>query len=189
MFFRAAVRGLGVAIGVSAAVGAGATVSSWHQLSAEAKYAQTTPRHGHTSDPKQTCLERSTWDSNWDRRHTAAASHDDEAPMPTATRHLLLIRHGQYVMEGSSDDQRVLTELGRKQAAATGQRLAVLGLPLTRIVVSNMKRARETATIIAQSLPNVAVSYHLPKQKKFSCALARSAPSPVYQHLTRADRM
>ena len=30
----------------------------------------------------------------------------------SATRHLLLIRHGQYNLEGKDDSQRILTELG-----------------------------------------------------------------------------
>lgn len=32
---------------------------------------------------------------------------------PTATRHLILIRHGQYNTDGITDDERILTALGR----------------------------------------------------------------------------
>ncbi len=42
------------------------------------------------------------------------------------TRHIYLIRHGQYRMEGDKD---VLTELGRKQAKMTGMRL--VSMPVT----------------------------------------------------------
>lgn len=35
-----------------------------------------------------------------------------EAHKAKATRHLILIRHGQYNLNGISDTERVLTELG-----------------------------------------------------------------------------
>ncbi|KAL3244283.1 hypothetical protein MRX96_018905 [Rhipicephalus microplus] len=52
---------------------------------------------------------------------------------PTATRYLYIIRHGQYNMRGESDKDFTLTELGRKQADATGQRLKELGVPFSRL--------------------------------------------------------
>ena len=30
-------------------------------------------------------------------------------------RHIILIRHGQYNLDGKTDDQRYLTELGKEQ--------------------------------------------------------------------------
>lgn len=74
---------------------------------------------------------------------------------PTVTRHLILIRHGQYDVSGATDEQRILTKLGRTQAGYTGKRLRELGLPYTTIVRSTMARAQETAHIIAESLPQV----------------------------------
>lgn len=35
-----------------------------------------------------------------------------EAAKPKVVRHLILIRHGQYNLEGTTDDQRYLTEIG-----------------------------------------------------------------------------
>lgn len=35
-----------------------------------------------------------------------------EKVKPTATRNLILIRHGQYNLNGSSDEERFLTSLG-----------------------------------------------------------------------------
>ena len=69
------------------------------------------------------------------------------------TRVLLLVRHGHYVDSGSCDGERVLTALGRLQAAATGARLrsrleALQVDPPTRVVHSNMSRAVQTAQII-----------------------------------------
>ena len=37
-----------------------------------------------------------------------------------------MVRHGQYNLDGKVDEERYLTELGRKQAELTGQRLATL---------------------------------------------------------------
>lgn len=70
-----------------------------------------------------------------------------------ATRHLILVRHGQYNLKGKSDEERFLTSLGREQAKLTGLRLKELGLPYTRLVQSTMTRATETAQIISQELP------------------------------------
>ena len=71
---------------------------------------------------------------------------------PKATRHLLLIRHGQYNLQGKSDLDRYLTNLGIEQATLTGHRLAELNLPLTSMVSSTMTRAKQTAGLIRQSL-------------------------------------
>ena len=75
--------------------------------------------------------------------------------VPTANRHLLFIRHGQYDMRGKDDEDRRLTPLGREQAELTGQRLKALGIPITAFVGSSMTRAKETADIIASFFPDV----------------------------------
>lgn len=79
------------------------------------------------------------------------------AVKPTAVRHLFLIRHGQYNLEGKNDLERYLTELGRKQAAFTGDRLKTMNLPWDKIIRSTMTRAQETGKIISTKLPNVPI--------------------------------
>lgn len=88
------------------------------------------------------------------------------------TRHIILVRHGQYEMGPEKDEERVLTPLGRRQALQTGHRLAVMsrggmgGLDerfdqpcrIKAIRVSDMARAKETASLIASMLPGVPVS-------------------------------
>ncbi len=37
-----------------------------------------------------------------------------DAAKSKAVRHLILIRHGQYNLDGVTDDQRYLTEIGKK---------------------------------------------------------------------------
>jgi len=96
------------------------------------------------------------WDRNWDLREPG----EDERRrgiFPTATRHLLLIRHGQYNLQGTNDKERSLTDLGKQQAAVTAARLATLSLPYSHITHSNMTRAIETAEIVAEALPNTPV--------------------------------
>ncbi|XP_055339703.1 serine/threonine-protein phosphatase PGAM5, mitochondrial-like isoform X2 [Paramacrobiotus metropolitanus] len=105
------------------------------------------------------------WDQNWDRREPAnlirpkakpdAREPDLAAATPKATRNLFFIRHGHYVVDGISDECRMLTELGRAQAQNTGKRLRDLNFPWTKLIHSSMCRARETAQIIASSLPGV----------------------------------
>ena len=98
------------------------------------------------------------WDHNWDQRAPPPVDpNNNVAGGAVASRHLLLIRHGQYNLKGETDKERYLTELGRSQAAATGTRLAELSLPYTHILHSNMSRAVETADLIAEQLPSVTV--------------------------------
>ena len=100
------------------------------------------------------------WDHNWDRRapaRDAADSTDGEKPKkPTAIRHLILIRHGQYDLSHKQDELRVLTELGHQQAAITGKRLKELQAATKKtynvIIHSTMKRAIQTSDDIIKGL-------------------------------------
>lgn len=65
------------------------------------------------------------WDNNWDHMAPVPSEGTGEGEgekntKPTASRHLILIRHGQYEDWHSEKDKRVLTELGRRQAITTG---------------------------------------------------------------------
>lgn len=114
------------------------------------------------------------WDFNWDKREPESLvkplkgrfRQDDaekrdqklEKAKAIATRHLILVRHGQYNLNGKTDEERQLTELGREQAKLTGLRLKELGLPYTRLIQSTMTRATETAQIICKENPTIPVS-------------------------------
>ncbi len=65
----------------------------------------------------------------------------------------------------------VLLFAGREQAGHTGQRLKELDLPYTRLIHSNMSRAKETAQLILKHLPS-----DLPVEET-EC-LAEGAPIP-----------
>ena len=98
--------------------------------------------------------------------HGAANALCDAASAPAAaptaatspgTRTLYLIRHSLYD-EADPRDEAVgqgLTEAGRTQAQLTGARLAALGVSFDTLWTSPFTRARETAAIIAQSLPGL----------------------------------
>ncbi|XP_026495757.1 serine/threonine-protein phosphatase Pgam5, mitochondrial isoform X2 [Vanessa tameamea] len=108
------------------------------------------------------------WEKNWDHREPESIVKPVQSNKPEdenryneqiekskskAVRHLFLIRHGQYNIDGATDKERILTELGRQQADLTGKRLADLDIKWDLLVRSTMTRAQETATIIAKHLP------------------------------------
>lgn len=68
----------------------------------------------------------------------------------TASRHLFLVRHGQYHNHRKLERERCLTTVGREQLRFTGQRLKEIGLSYSKIVASTMKRAQESAKIIRE---------------------------------------
>merc|ERR1712106_281646 len=89
---------------------------------------------------------------------------------PKANRIIVMVRHGQYNLNGVTDNERTLTELGRLQAEETGKRLALLykkyiektdqnGDPTAsanvHVTKSSMTRATETADIILTQLPQI----------------------------------
>ncbi|XP_068099507.1 serine/threonine-protein phosphatase PGAM5, mitochondrial-like isoform X2 [Hyperolius riggenbachi] len=74
----------------------------------------------------------------------------------TSRRHIFLVRHGQYNVDGNTDSEKVLTKLGREQAQLTGKRLADLGYHYDHITYSTLTRAKETSEIIGQCLQGVA---------------------------------
>ena len=105
------------------------------------------------------------WDYNWDRMEPHSSvkpieGKDDkkEKAKPTATRHLILVRHGQFTVNGEPDSMHTLTALGKEQANYAGLRLKELALPHNNITHSTMTRATETAQIIIKHLPNVSVT-------------------------------
>ena len=68
---------------------------------------------------------------------------------------LHLVRHGQstwnvrHLVQGQADEAE-LTDLGRTQARAGAELLA--GLPVQRLITSDLRRARQTAEVIGQLL-------------------------------------
>ncbi|XP_063929716.1 serine/threonine-protein phosphatase Pgam5, mitochondrial isoform X2 [Zophobas morio] len=113
------------------------------------------------------------WNDNWDHRspkylinskvyknETESNRINEEimSQKPKSVRHIILIRHGQYNVEGQTDAERTLTRLGKVQAEYTGKRLQELGFPYTSMVKSTMSRAQETGSIISTCLPQVPVN-------------------------------
>ncbi|XP_040203751.1 serine/threonine-protein phosphatase PGAM5, mitochondrial-like [Rana temporaria] len=109
-----------------------------------------------------------SWDHNWDRREPMSLINLNDLKgnrvdlqnqlkkyKAKARRHIFLVRHGQYNVNGETDSEKVLTQLGREQANLTGQRLANLGFTYNGLTYSTMQRAKETSEIIGQHLDGV----------------------------------
>jgi len=152
---------------------------------AAVKYAEKQRVHASWTTHHATPEPTHKWDDNWDKRQfiktdTPKGEGDGDNNVekkPTATRHIILIRHGQYNLKSEADEDRILTELGRVQADLTGARLKTCNFPnITRIVYSTMTRATETGKIISKHLPDVPVEY---------CSLIREgAPIPPEPPIT-----
>jgi len=97
------------------------------------------------------------WDENWDGLARVPPTLNSKGRVELVTRHLLFVRHGQYVHPTAATQHLdpVLTELGHEQAKLTGERLASLGLDVSVIHVSNMARVRQTAEEISAFFPGV----------------------------------
>ena len=124
-----------------------------------------------------------------------------EAPKkPTARRHLLLIRHGQYNMDADSDIGRKLTELGRviwmgqliifdlfiNQSVVWDVILSPLSTP-TRMKACDLRRCSISGIIISSSSPLscLLLSMHLIIGLPFDVYFSRpysSSGSPYFLH-------
>lgn len=84
----------------------------------------------------------------------AAAGATEPTP---AARTLLLVRHGHYVAEAGGDERTGmgLSPLGVAQARLLADRLGAWPQRIDALRVSPLRRARETAAVIADSLPGV----------------------------------
>jgi len=124
-------------------------------------------RRVNSSDEKNSNI---TIDSNKETVYNKEGSDELQKKQPKATRHLIFVRHGQYNSGKKLDEDRRLTDLGRKQALCTGDRLKSLNIKFDRIIHSTMTRAKETAELIKDSLDGVSCE---------SCSLLREgAPCP-----------
>ena len=144
------------------------------------------------------------WDHDWDdfqRRRDSANDSSLEKNDKIPTRHILLIRHGQYEQGPSDDKDRILTELGKRQAKLTGQRLAsMMNVPpsmddtskgrdttsfsgpcyITSLHMSTMTRAKETAEIVRDELQ--CSGHHHVVMTEPDRLLNEGLPAPIIPH-------
>ena len=136
------------------------------------------------------------WNKNWDGLAMEPTGDEEEDRRSLrrlrktgVTRHIILIRHGQYDESSRDDAKRILTPLGREQAHLTGKRIAEMmkGAPeqfggpcrIKALRVSGLARAIETANIIAEYLPGIQVEEHDPmlNEGRYVNAVAQRFPS------------
>lgn len=88
---------------------------------------------------------------------------DNTSKSRGSSRHVFLIRHSQYNLDGKTDAQRVLTPLGERQAMLLGTRLAAIhaatsgtycSFSLATLKSSALTRAIQTADLLAPWLPD-----------------------------------
>ncbi|KAM7533108.1 hypothetical protein Aperf_G00000121762 [Anoplocephala perfoliata] len=96
---------------------------------------------------------RSIWNHQWDCSNEVPISNNQDR-----LKLIILVRHGQYELNAPSSEEKVLTELGWKQALATGKRLRELGYRIDCIVHSDLIRARQTTAGILSELDQVQVA-------------------------------
>lgn len=79
------------------------------------------------------------------------------APAPEFTRTIYLVRHGNYdsAQKGDEDVVKGLTPLGVAQARLVAARLAGMPVTFSSLTTSPMTRARQTAVVVNQSLPQL----------------------------------
>lgn len=127
------------------------------------------------------------WDTNWDCRDPKSVvkpiknntpqeenryNSELERSYPKAVRHIILVRHGEYLDVGDTDETHKLTERGRLQAKYTGIRLNDLGIHWDKVIASTMTRAQETADIILKEID------YDPKLMKHCSFIREGAPIP-----------
>ena len=117
-------------------------------------------------------VEYPLWDANWDGRMAKTTGDEDRDRLlkrqlrkEGVTRHIILVRHGQYTENEILDKKKKLTLLGRQQADLTGKRLKEIiegvegtdfdGCNIKILRVSDLERAKETSAIIANHLNGV----------------------------------
>jgi len=125
------------------------------------------------------------WNKNWDLRQPESTGDEDEDRRSQrklrktgVTRHIILVRHGQYDETHKEDEKRILTPLGREQAHVTGKRIAEMmegaeakfgPCKVKALHVSGLVRAIETANIIAEHLPGIEVEEQDPMLNEGRC--------------------
>ncbi|GFU26832.1 hypothetical protein NPIL_316401 [Nephila pilipes] len=121
------------------------------------------------------------WIHNWDRRDASSIIKPHrkkkisienmekmEAQLkPTATRHIFLIRHGNYYSKEKEAEKQKLTSLGLIQADLVGQHLRDLKLDFSKITHSTMIRAEETSKEIQKYFPDVPVEKNVLLEEGF----------------------
>ncbi|HEX8728116.1 MAG TPA: histidine phosphatase family protein [Ktedonobacterales bacterium] len=105
-----------------------------------------------------------------------AVDAEENELFPGPTRHLYIVRHGQYTHGGPPEYDGPLTELGQRQANFIAARLA--GLPISVIHCSTLQRARESAAIIAERFPGVETRY-----SPLLCECVASVPPLIKEYL------
>lgn len=111
-------------------------------------------RHRHQSSNQNNDQSKTNNTENTNNQNKTVDDFELNKNTSKATRHLFLIRHGQYEIKAQLAEQMILTALGREQAELTGKRLSELRnkFKFNKLHHSTMVRAVETAQLIHNQL-------------------------------------
>lgn len=111
-------------------------------------------RHRHHSSSQHQNNDNQNKANNNENQNKPVDDFELNKQTSKATRHLFLIRHGQYEIKAPLSEQMILTALGREQAELTGKRLSELRnkFKFNKLHHSTMVRAVETAQLIHKEL-------------------------------------
>lgn len=107
------------------------------------------------------------WELHDEQDAAANVKHQEGLSSRSPAKHLLFIRHAQYLTSARDDAQRTLTSLGQQQCVYLAQRLRALdeasagnfkALRLETLISSELTRAIQTAEVIAPLLGDPQVS-------------------------------
>lgn len=129
-------------------------------------------------------------DSNQVRRRRLMADWAAGKPQSIVTRHIFLIRHGQYHEHHKEDHKKTLTPLGQRQAKKTGDRIVKIikhnnsqsrhqQSPVKLFAVSDLTRAKQTADIIHKELETMHAEHDAEHPDEPWVGLCRSEPDPL----------
>ena len=100
----------------------------------------------------------------------------------TLFRDIYLVRHGQYHVKEKKREDKLLTELGHKQAHATGEWFRNRQIKPTEFIISTMPRAKQTAENILAEMGDLVSEETIHRTEMIEEGAPPTAPIPKRKH-------
>jgi len=116
------------------------------------------------------------FDLNWDKLKPRSGYRD-----------IYLVRHGQYHVKEKKREDKLLTELGHKQAQATGEWFRSRGIKPTEFIISTMPRAKQTAENILTEMGDLVQENTIHRTEMIEEGAPPTAPVPKRKYYESDD--